>query len=76
MSATTEHRTDDLAFAAFLRVRGCKLIQVEKLLPNRPESKRVWIFFLAPEDLQTLKLDFVTSDLLRFYQEIIALKKL
>lgn len=73
---STEHRTEDLAFAAFLRVKGFPLLRVEKLNPNRTDSKRAWVFALAPEELQTLKLTYVNSDLLRFYNEIIGLKKL
>ena len=76
MPEPNEHRTEDLAFAAFLRVKGYALVRVEKLQPNRADSKRAWVFALAPEELQALKLAFVTSDLLRFYHEIIALKKL
>ena len=71
-----QHQTEDLAFAAFLRVKGYPLIRVEKLQPNRTDSKRAWVFALAPEELQTLKLTFVNSELLRFYHEIIGLKKL
>jgi len=73
---STEHRTEDLAFAAFLRVKGYSLIRVEKLQPNRTDSKRAWVFDLAPDEEQKVKLAFVTSDLLRFYHELIGLKKL
>ena len=76
MPEPNEHRTEDLAFAAFLRVKGYSLVRVEKLQPNRTDSKRAWVFALAPEELQTLKLTYVNSDLLRFYNEIIGLKKL
>ena len=73
---TTEHRTEDLAFAAFLRVKGYPLIRVEKLQPNRTDSKRCFIFEAPTEAMQTLKLEYVNSELLRFYNEIIGLKKL
>lgn len=76
MPEPNEHRTEDLAFAAFLRVKGFPLVRVEKLNPNRTDSKRAWVFALAPDEEQKVKLAFVTSDLLRFYHEIIALKKL
>jgi hypothetical protein len=72
----TEHRTEDLAFAAFLRVKGYPLIRVEKLQPNRTDSKRAFIFELPEAELQALKLAFVNSDLLRFYNELLGLKKL
>ena len=73
---TTEHRTEDLAFAAFLRVKGYPLVRVEKLQPNRTDSKRRFIFEVPLEAMQTLKLEYVNSELLRFYNEIIGLKKL
>ena len=76
MSELNEHQTEDLAFAAFLRVKGYALIRVEKLQPNRTDSKRRFCFEVPPEALPALKLTFVNSELLRFYHEIIGLKKL
>jgi len=71
-----EYRTEDLAFAAFLRVKGYPLSRVEKLNPTERNSKRAFFFDVPREKLQELKLAFVNSDLLRFYNELLGLKKL
>jgi hypothetical protein len=71
-----QYRTDDLALAAFLRVKGFQLSRVEKIQPNRTDSKRAFYFEVPESQLQELKLEFVNSDILRFYNEILGLKKL
>ena len=76
MPEPNEYRTEDLAFAAFLRVRGYPLNRVERLQPNRADSKRAFYFELPETQLQELKLEFVNGDLLRFYNELLGLKKL
>ena len=76
MNEHNEYRTEDLAFAAFLRVQGYALSRVEKLNPTERNSKRTFMFDVPPDMLQELKLAFVNSDILRFYNEIISLKKL
>ena len=76
MNEQNEYRTEDLAFAAFLRVQGYALSRVEKLNPNERNSKRTFYFDVPQGKLQELKLAFVNSDILRFHNEIIGLKKL
>ena len=76
MCEPNQYKTDDLAFAAFLRVKGFQLSRVEKIQPNRTDSKRAFYFDVSDEQLQTLKLEFVNSDVLRFYNHILGLKKL
>lgn len=76
MSEQNEYRTEDLAFAAFLRVRGYALSRVEKLNPTERNSKRAFFFDVPQEKLQELKLEFVNSDLLRFHNQLLGLKKL
>ena len=76
MCEPNEYRTDDLAFAAFLRVKGFQLNRVEKIQPNRTDSKRAFYFELPNERLQELKLEFVNSEVLRFYNQLLGLKKL
>ena len=76
MSEQNKYRTDDLALAAFLRVKGFQLSRVEKIQPNRTDSKRAFYFKVPESQLQELKLEFVNSDVLRFYNEILGLKKL
>jgi len=76
LNEQNEYRTEDLAFAAFLRVQGYALSRVEKLNPTERNSKRAFFFDVPQEKLQKLKLAFINSDILRFYNEIIGLKKL
>ena len=76
MCETNQYRTDDLAFAAFLRVKGFQLSRVEKIQPNRTDSKRAFYFEVPESQLQELKIEFVNSDVLRFYNELLGLKKL
>jgi len=71
-----KYRTEDLAFAAFLRVKGYQLSRVEKLTPTKQNSKRAFYFDVPQERLQEMKLEFVNSDILRFYNQILGLKKL
>ena len=75
MPELNKYRTEDLAFAAFLRVKGYQLNRVEKLNPTKQNSKRAFYFDVPQERLQELKLEFVNSDILRFYNEILSLKK-
>ena len=72
----TEHRTEDLAFAAFLKVKGYELLQAEKVNPADKRSKRIFIFKVPNGEIDGLRLNFVNSDFLKFYNEIISLKKL
>ena len=76
MSEPNEYRTDDLAFAAFLRVKGYQLTKVEKLNPTERNSKRTFYFDVPQAKLQELKLEFVNSDILRFHNQLVGLKKL
>jgi len=76
LNEQNEYRTEDLAFAAFLRVQGYALSRVEKLNPTERNSKRTFMFDVPQDKLQELKLAFVNSDILRFHNEIIGLKKL
>ena len=72
----TEHRTEDLAFAAFLKVKGYELMRAERMNPANWRSKRFFIFKVPNGEIEELQLNFVNSDFLKFYNEIISLKKL
>ena len=72
----SEHRTEDLAFAAFLKVKGHELLRAEKVNPGDKRSKRIFIFKVPEEEIEGLRLSFVKSDFLKFYHEILNLKKL
>jgi len=73
---TTEYKTDDLAFAAFLKVKGYGLLKAEKLNPTERKSKRIFFFKVPEGKIEGLRLEFVNSDFLKFYHEILGLKKL
>ena len=72
----TEHRTEDLAFAAFLKVKGYELLRAEKVNPADRRSKRIFFFKVPAGEIEEIQLNFVKSDFLKFYHEIISLKKL
>ncbi len=63
--------TDDLAFSAFLKMKGYRLIK-----SNNFKSKRNFVFENCGEELQKLQMDFINSDFLKFYNELRNLKKL
>ena len=71
-----EHRTEDLAFAAFLKVKGYELLRAEKVNPANRRSKRIFFYEVPNGEIEGLRLNFVNSDFLKFYNEILSLKKL
>ncbi len=73
---STEHKTEDLAFAAFLRIKGYELLKAEKVNPANWRSYRFFIFKVPDGEIDELRLNFVNSDFLKFYNEILSLKKL
>jgi hypothetical protein len=72
MEAQTNHiTTDDLAFSAYMKMMGYRLIK-----SNRQKTKYVFSFEIGSEDGDSLKVEFVNSDFLRYYNELRSLKKL
>ena len=63
--------TDDLAFSAYLRMKGYRLIK-----SNPTKSKRLFTFEIGDENPEALKMQFINSEFLVFYNEIRNLKKL
>lgn len=63
--------TDDLAFSAYLRMKGYRLIK-----SNPTKSKSIFTFEIGDEDPEVLKVQFINSEFLVFYNEIRNLKKL
>jgi hypothetical protein len=63
--------TDDLAFSAYLKMKGHNLIK-----SDQKKSKSTFIFDLGTEDANTLKVEFINSEFLNFYNELRNLKKL
>jgi hypothetical protein len=63
--------TDDLAFSAYLRMKGYRLIK-----SNPTKSKSIFTFEIGDEEPEVLKMQFINSEFLVFYNEIRNLKKL
>jgi len=63
--------TDDLAFSAYLKMKGYHLIK-----SNQKKSKSTFIFEIGTEDVNSLKVEFINSEFLSFYNELRNLKKL
>ena len=63
-------KTDDLAFSAYLRIKGCPLIK-----SDRKESKTLFTFDVE-SDADHLKVDYINSEFVRFYNELRNLKKM
>jgi hypothetical protein len=63
--------TDDLAFSAYLKMKGYHLIK-----SDQKKSKSTFIFDIGVEDENSLKVEFVNSEFMSFYNELRNLKKL
>ena len=68
---TNQITSDDLALAAYLKMKGYRLIQF-----NQNKSKIFFTFDLGDTDLHQIKTDFVNSEFLTFYNELRNLKKI
>jgi len=62
--------TDDLAFSAYLRLKGHRLITSDK------RKSKILFTFEVEGNPDQLKVDFVNSELIRFYNELRNLKKM
>ena len=64
-------RTDDLAFSAYLKMKGHRILRSDQM-----KSKSLFVFEIGTEDENQLKVEFINSDFLNFYNELRNLKKL
>jgi hypothetical protein len=62
--------TDDLAFSAYLKMKGYQLIT-----SDRKRSKTIFTFDVDGDSDQ-LKVEFINSEFVRFYNELRNLKKI
>jgi hypothetical protein len=62
--------TDDLAFSAYLKLKGHRLIN-----HNHIKSKSVFTF-QVDKDASEMKMDFINSDFVNYYNELRNLKKM
>ena len=63
--------TDDLAFSAYLKMKGHQLIK-----SDQRKTKKVFVFDIGALDVNQMKVEFVNSKFLCFYNELRNLKKL
>ena len=68
---TNQITTDDLAFSAYLKMKGFRLIKSDR----KGTSKRTFTFEVK-EDPDHLKVDFINSECVQFYNELRNLKKM
>jgi hypothetical protein len=63
--------TDDLAFSAYLRLQGYHLIKSQN-----NKIKKSFVFEIGSNEGAELKMEFINSKFLTYYNEIRNLKKL
>lgn len=63
--------TDDLAFSAYLKMKGHHLIK-----SDQRKSKSFFVFEVGALDINQMKVKFINSEFLSFYNELRNLKKL
>ncbi len=63
--------TDDLALSAYLRMKGYHLIK-----SDQRKSKSTFVFDIGTEDPNSLKVQFINSEFLSYYNELRNMKKL
>lgn len=63
--------TDDLAFSAYLRMKGHHLIK-----SDQGKSKSIFVFDIGDSDAGALKVEFINSQFLSYYNELRNMKKL
>ena len=68
---THQITTDDLAFSAYLKMKGYSIIKF-----NHNKSKSTFTFSLNGKDEDGLKMEFINSSFLKYYNELRNLKKI
>jgi hypothetical protein len=64
-------RTDDLALSAYLKMKGHRLIK-----SDQEKSKAIFTFDIGENRPDDLKVEFINSEFVDFYNEMRNLKKL
>ncbi len=62
--------TDDLAFSAYLKTSGHRLMKSDQ------RKSKTYFIFEVEENVDQLKVDFINSEFVRFYNELRNLKKM
>ena len=63
--------TDDLAFSAYLKLKGYNLIK-----SNGRVNKMSFIFDIRDKNAHDLKMEFINSEYLNYYNQLRNMKKL
>jgi hypothetical protein len=63
--------TDDISFSAWLKMRGYPLIKIDQ-----QSRKSLFEFNLNGENAGSLKMEFINSEFISYYNELRNLKKL
>ena len=63
--------TDDLAFSAYLRMLNYPLVEL-----NRSDTKLIFTFGVPTSEEKALRVKFINSEFLTYYNELRNLKKL
>jgi len=63
--------TDDLAFSAYLKMKGFQLVESRR---NRKNIQ--FVFDIDIEDQNQMKIEFINSEFINYYNEVRNLKKI
>ena len=63
--------TDDLAFSAYLKLQGYNLIK-----SNGSINKKSFVFDIRDQNAHDLKMEFINSECLNYYNQLRNMKKL
>jgi hypothetical protein len=62
-----EYKTRDVSLAAFFRFRGYKLLGYRNVSDrNESDGHGEWVFEMSKEEAETLKVEYVNSDIAQF----------
>lgn len=62
--------TDDLAFSAYLKMKGHRFIKSDR------KKSKTYFTFEVDVNISQLKVEFINSDFIQFYNELRNLKKM
>ncbi len=71
LKSNNQITTDDLAFSAYLKMKGHPLIK-----SDRRKTKNIFVFEIGDSNVNQMKVEFINSEFLSFYNELRNLKKI
>jgi len=63
--------TEDLALSAYLKMKGYQLVK-----SNQNNGNQIFTFEIGNDKADQLKLEFINSEIIKYYNELRNLKKL